>query len=326
MAQKKFYAVKIGKIPGIYSSWAECQEQISGFPGAVFKGFALKEEAEAFLGFAPKPKAPLHSAEKVSSFVASAPKKKPALHSTHKTYEKPQKKQYYIVKRGWTPGVYTSWVDCQKQVSGYQGALFKGFVTKEEAEAWYGKPISIAPAEATAAGKEPIPFGEALQKYPARAHFLSDFAPAQSITMYTDGSCLVNPNGPGGFAAVIVVNEEAVVDIIGGEPVSTNNRMELRAAYEGLRFLEHYPPLPIHLHTDSKYLQRAITEGWLMKWKRNGWKTSAGTPVANQDMWMALDEKLSKHQITFHWVKGHAGTKFNERCDMLAGKEALKWK
>lgn len=325
MAQKKYYAVKIGKIPGIYGSWAECQEQISGFPGAVYKGFALKEEAEEFLGFAPKPKAPLHGSEISAPFHAQAPKKKSAVKSAHKPYEKPQKKQYYIVKRGWTPGVYTSWAECQKQVNGYQGAMYKGFVTKEEAEDWYGKPISITPSEAASA-LAPLPFAEASKKYPARAHFLSDLAPEESITMYTDGSCLVNPNGPGGFAAVIVVNNEAVVDIIGGEPVSTNNRMELRAAYEGLRFLEHYPPLPIHLHTDSKYLQRAITEGWLMKWKRNGWKTSAGTPVANQDMWMALDEKLSKHQITFHWVKGHAGTKFNERCDMLAGKEALKWK
>lgn len=246
-------------------------------------------------------------------------------------------KKYYIVKRGRTPGVYYSWPDCQKEVAGFAGAVFKGFESREEAEAWYGKPVSPAPRKSAAgtAGKKKtasagdasliLPLEEAEKKYGPHIRknsILSDSDPwEEPVVIYTDGSCLINPNGPGGFAAVFPYEDTVLLAVTGGEPVSTNNRMELRAAYEALKYLGE-ESRSVELHTDSKYLQRAVTEGWLARWKRNGWKTASGTAVSNQDLWKALDRMLSRHHVTFQWVKGHAGTRYNEMCDQLAKQEA----
>lgn len=241
-------------------------------------------------------------------------------------------KKYYIVKRGRTPGVYYSWPDCQQQVAGFAGAVFKGFETREEAEAWYGKPVAPASGKPLAGKKSAgprqrtsaagiLPLEEAEKKYGPHIRGALPADTAAPVTVYTDGSCLINPNGPGGFAAVFPGEEDVPLCITGGEPVSTNNRMELRAAYEALKYLGEQRRT-VELHTDSKYLQRAVTEGWLSKWKRNGWKTASGTAVLNQDLWKALDRYLAVHHVSFQWVKGHAGTRYNEMCDQLAKKEA----
>ena len=139
------------------------------------------------------------------------------------------------------------------------------------------------------------------------------------IEIYTDGACSGNP-GPGGWGAVLKYGAHER-ELSGGEASTTNNRMELRAAYEALKYLGE-ESRSVELHTDSKYLQRAVTEGWLARWKRNGWKTASGTAVSNQDLWKALDRMLSRHHVTFQWVKGHAGTRYNEMCDQLAKQEA----
>ena len=137
----------------------------------------------------------------------------------------------------------------------------------------------------------------------------------------------MNPNGPGGFAAVFLTAEGSeLLTLSGGEPASTNNRMELRAAYEALKLLDDGIRRTITFHTDSKYLQKAITNRWLYNWKRNGWLTAAKTPVSNQDLWKALDRVMTPHRLTFEWVKGHIGTKYNEMCDTLAKGEAMKFK
>lgn len=135
------------------------------------------------------------------------------------------------------------------------------------------------------------------------------------VTIYTDGACSGNP-GPGGWGAVLIFGEREK-DIHGGEPATTNNRMELQAAIEALNALTR--PCRVDLHTDSQYVRQGITS-WLAGWKRNGWKTSAREPVKNADLWRALDEARSRHEVRWHWVKGHAGHPMNERADALARK------
>ena len=139
--------------------------------------------------------------------------------------------------------------------------------------------------------------------------------------IYTDGSCLNNP-GPGGWAAILVWGDHEKV-LVGGDNETTNNRMELMAAIAALEALTR--PVDVTLTSDSTYLKDGITK-WIVGWKKNGWKTAAKKPVANQDLWMRLDEAIKPHNITWAWVKGHAGHPMNERCDELARAEAEKIK
>lgn len=142
------------------------------------------------------------------------------------------------------------------------------------------------------------------------------------IKIHTDGSCLGNP-GAGGWAAVIIDEHNHREELFGGAEHTTNNRMELTAA---LRALEKIPAgKHVELYTDSNYLKNAFTNGWLVKWKSNGWRTATGTPVLNQDLWLELDKLISTRAVKFNWVKGHAGNFFNERCDELARTTALKF-
>lgn len=133
------------------------------------------------------------------------------------------------------------------------------------------------------------------------------------VTIYTDGACSGNP-GPGGWGALLVYGE-ARRTICGGEGETTNNRMELMAAIMALETLSR--PCDVDLWTDSQYLRQGITE-WLKGWKRNGWKTASRQPVKNVDLWQRLDEAQARHQVAWHWVKGHAGNTENEEVDGLA--------
>lgn len=141
--------------------------------------------------------------------------------------------------------------------------------------------------------------------------------------IYTDGSCLGNP-GAGGYAAVIIDKNGNLQEFFGGEPETTNNRMELMAAIVALKKVS--PEDYVELFTDSSYLKNAFTQGWLANWKRNGWKTANKTPVLNMDLWKKLDALILNRSIKFNWVKGHAGNTFNERCDTLARAEAERQK
>lgn len=141
------------------------------------------------------------------------------------------------------------------------------------------------------------------------------------IEIYTDGACSGNP-GQGGWGALLKWNGHEK-ELSGAEPETTNNRMELRAAIEGIKAVKK--DLPIHLYTDSEYVRKGITE-WIAGWKAKGWKTAAKKPVKNQDLWQDLDALVAQHNVHFHWVKGHAGHPDNERADALAVaaiKEAL---
>jgi ribonuclease HI len=135
-----------------------------------------------------------------------------------------------------------------------------------------------------------------------------------SVEIYTDGACSVNP-GPGGWGAQLRSGSQ-VKEICGGDSAgTTNNRMELMAANQTLESLTR--PATVRLHTDSAYLRNGITS-WLANWKRNGWRTADKKPVKNADLWQRLEAAAGRHQVTWLWVKGHAGDPGNERADALA--------
>jgi ribonuclease HI len=135
------------------------------------------------------------------------------------------------------------------------------------------------------------------------------------VEIFTDGACKGNP-GPGGWGALLRY-EGKQKELYGGEPDTTNNRMEMTAAVEALKCLKR--PCQIRLTTDSQYLRKGITE-WLKGWKKNGWKTAAKKPVKNADLWQALDEQVARHQVEWCWVKGHSGHVENEIADTLANR------
>lgn len=215
-------------------------------------------------------------------------------------------KKFYAVKRGRKTGLFTVWAECAAQVKGFQGAVYKGFMTEEEARAWLGG--------ADARTEQPR----------AAAEMAAPSAPDADYIIHTDGSCLRNPGGAGGWAAVIETTATgAVEEKSGGDPETTNNRMELTAALMALSAVPE--GARVALYTDSQYLKNAFTKFWLPAWKKRGWKKADGEPVLNQDLWVQLDAAFAARQVQFHWVKGHAGNPRNERCDALARAEAERF-
>lgn len=218
-------------------------------------------------------------------------------------------KKVYAVRVGRKTGLFTSWAECKAQVDGFMGARYKGFMSAQEAMDWLNLDYVPPYGGSRAAAKEPEaapPAGEA------------------DYVIYTDGSCLRNPDGPGGWACVVTEQATGKArELSGGEASTTNNRMELTAA---IRALSAIPGgSRVALYTDSQYMKNGFTKHWLSGWKRNGWQTAKGTPVLNQDLWRELDAAFSRHQVEFHWVKGHVGVRANERCDELAKAEAMKF-
>ncbi len=136
-----------------------------------------------------------------------------------------------------------------------------------------------------------------------------------TVEIYTDGACKGNP-GPGGWGALLRWGRHEK-ELFGGEALTTNNRMELTAVIRALEALDRH--VPVEVHTDSQYVQKGITE-WLPGWKRRGWKTADRKPVKNDDLWRALDALVARHQVRWHWVRGHAGHPENERADALANR------
>ena len=137
----------------------------------------------------------------------------------------------------------------------------------------------------------------------------------KTIEIYTDGACRGNP-GPGGWGALLIAGKRTKT-MHGGDPETTNNRMELTAAIEALNALKGRRE--VVLHTDSKYVMDGINE-WMPNWKKRGWKTAARKPVKNKDLWQALDEAVGRHDIEWKWVKGHDGNEGNEMADALANR------
>ncbi len=144
---------------------------------------------------------------------------------------------------------------------------------------------------------------------------------AEVVRIYTDGACKGNP-GPGGWGAILQMDGKEK-ELFGGEPQTTNNRMELMAVIRALETLK--PPCEVAVYTDSQYVQKGISE-WLYDWKRRGWRTAGKKPVKNVDLWRELDRLAGMHRVAWHWVRGHAGHPENERADALAnrGVESLR--
>ena len=135
------------------------------------------------------------------------------------------------------------------------------------------------------------------------------------VEIFTDGACSGNP-GPGGWGAILRYGETEK-ELFGGEADTTNNRMELLAAISALNALKQ--PCEVDLYTDSAYVKDGISK-WIFGWKKNGWKTADKKPVKNAELWQALDEQVGRHQVSWRWVKGHAGDPGNERADQLANQ------
>ena len=144
----------------------------------------------------------------------------------------------------------------------------------------------------------------------------------KTVTLYTDGACSGNP-GPGGWGAILSYNG-AEKELSGGEANTTNNRMELLAVISGLEALKE--TCRVELYSDSKYVIDGLSKGWAASWRKNGWRKADKKPALNPDLWERLLQLTEKHQLSYHWVKGHADNPYNNRCDQLAVTESLKYK
>ncbi|MDZ7314887.1 MAG: ribonuclease HI [candidate division KSB1 bacterium] len=207
------------------------------------------------------------------------------------------KKIFYAVARGRRTGLFTSWGGengAEEQVRGFPGAVFKGFARLEDALDY-------------------------LHAHGVTAEGFADHRPRDrhadgAVHFYTDGASIGNP-GRGGFAVIRIRNGDRS-EWAQGFRLTTNNRMELLACISALESLSE--PLPVVIHCDSRYVIDNLQQGRVRRWRENGWRTAAGKPVENADLWQRLLELTERFSPTFDWVKGHAGSPENERCDRLA--------
>ena len=209
-------------------------------------------------------------------------------------------KKFYAILAGRVPGIYDNWPKAQAQVTGFQGARFKGFATRAEAEAWLRNPTS----------------GQGKSTAKTRPQAGGDTSPKDGVVcIYTDGGARYNP-GPGGYGIVQIYNGRRK-ELCGGFRLTTNNRMELMGCIVALHELEHRDR-PVLLYSDSSYVVNGISKGWAKSWRKRGWIKADRQPAINPDLWSRLLDLIEGLDITFNWVKGHNGNPFNERCDELA--------
>ena len=210
-----------------------------------------------------------------------------------------KKQKYYVVWKGVSPGVYHSWTDCQLQIKGYEGALYKSFDTREEAEQ------AFASSAFHYVGKNAVKKEETPRQLPENFDM---------NCLAVDAACSGNP-GPGGWGAVLRYNGHEK-EISGGEANTTNNRMELSAVINALALLKE--PCKVTLYSDSQYVCNALKLGWAKKWKANNWMRNKKEKALNPELWDRLLTLYDTHEVEIVWVKGHAGHPENERCDRLA--------
>ena len=214
-------------------------------------------------------------------------------------------KKFYIVVRGRKPGIYDRWDGAggaAEQVQGFKQARFKGFTDAASARSWL---VEIGASELV-----PL-LDDSAQAAPSNHAAELE---AGKVVIYTDGAAINNP-GPGGYGAVLLALNGRR-ELSGGFRYTTNNRMELLACIAALRALKSAQP--VVLFSDSRYVVDGITKGWAERWQAHFWLKSDGTPAENIDLWQQLLELHAQHTIEWRWVKGHAGTTENERCDQLA--------
>lgn len=211
-------------------------------------------------------------------------------------------KKFYAVKRGRKPGIYFNWPDAKAEIDGFQGAVYKGFVSLKDAEEWLNS--------------------AAFNTSQTKNSHTSPLDPnTNGVIIYTDGGSLGNP-GPGGYGAVILYKNEKK-EISGGFRVTTNNRMELMGVIAALRELDQKDK-PVTIYSDSSYVVNGINKGWAKNWEKNNWIKSNKEPAINPDLWSELLELIKPLNVSFVWVKGHSGNPLNERCDELAKSSASK--
>jgi ribonuclease HI len=223
------------------------------------------------------------------------------------------KNKYYSVARGRKTGIFSAWYGpngAEAQILGYAGARYKGFATIEEAREWLALITAETENKSTRKTAQHIKTNGVKTVLPD--HELA--AKSGKVLIYTDGGCRYNP-GPGGYGAAII-SGKARKEISGGFRLTTNNRMELTACIEALKVLKKESTVIVC--SDSKYIVDAVTKGWARKWRKNGWMRNKTDYTENYDLWEQLLDLCEKHHVDFVWVKGHAGTLENERCDQLA--------
>jgi len=237
-------------------------------------------------------------------------------------------KKFYAVAKGEKPGIYDKWYGpdgAEVQVQGYPQARYQSFSTQEDARKWLnefssasipdsttGKPLEPPPPKPVEKKQNTL---QTVQQKPA----FDKNSKKGSVIIYTDGGCKKNP-GPGGYGVVLQSGSKHK-ELSGGYCRTTNNRMELLACIKGLEALKF--PCQVTLYSDSQYVVNGITKGWAKRWRKKGWMRNKDSPAENADLWSQLLDLCDKHDVSFCWVKGHAGNPGNERCDRLA-TQAMK--
>jgi len=228
------------------------------------------------------------------------------------------KKTLYIVVRGRTPGIYTTWAGeggAARQVHGFPGAVYRGFSRREDALAWLNT-----------LDEEQVPahvLRQLTRSLQGTSPSERQFAPTNEsdrVVIYTDGGAIGNP-GPGGYGAVLRFGDRRK-ELSGGYRMTTNNRMELMACIKALEALKK--PCRVVIYSDSTYVVNGISEGWAERWRRHGWERANGETAENVDLWARLLALCDEHDVEFRWVKGHAGRPGNERADQLVGEAARR--
>jgi len=220
-----------------------------------------------------------------------------------------RKKSYYAVARGREPGIYDEWTGeggAEEQVKGFQGALYKGFHTRDDAKEWlqqHGSKHQPTQSDVERTGPN-AGRGSKSRKSSQKV---------DRVRIYTDGGAIVNP-GPGGYG-VVILDGKGRKELSGGRRRTTNNRMELMACIEGLKATKKRS---VVIYSDSRYVINGIEKGWARRWRANGWMRNKTQSAENADMWAELLKQCDIHDVEWVWVKGHAGNRENERCDQLA--------
>jgi ribonuclease HI len=222
-------------------------------------------------------------------------------------------KKYYAIARGRTTGIFSAWFgagNAEEQVQGFAGARYKGFTDITEARVWLREQQSSTDKKQSA--RKPRQARKA--DHPAVEISAHD----TEFIIYTDGGCSCNP-GPGGYGAVIIFGGKRH-EISGGFKHTTNNRMELKACIEALKYVPTGSSAIVH--SDSQYVVNGISKGWAARWRAKGWMRTTTDAAENFDLWKELLEMCEERTVRFVWVKGHAGNPENECCDQLATQAA----
>ena len=231
------------------------------------------------------------------------------------------KEKYYSVVIGRNPEIYKNWSGtdgAEAQVTGFKGARFKGFSRLTEAQSWFESITNQKACLWFDPGDTPETSDTGASSDQYKDKKLDETAiealKAGKVVIYTDGGCIGNP-GQGGYGAVLLYGEHRK-EFSGGYRLTTNNRMELMACIVGLRALKK--ECKIVLHSNSQYVVNGITKGWAKRWKANHWMRNKEDRAENSDLWMQLLKLCDQHEVEFVWVRGHAGSPENERCDRLS--------